>query len=90
MFELKSVEKSRKQTSLWSIFFNMPVKVLTAKKTFRERASERLQISQDPNISTLESEEAKRLIRELRVHQLSLLHAADSSLTNLGPANCGC
>ena len=45
---------------------------LTVEKTLRERASERLQIPQDPDISTIEPEEAKRLIHELRVHQIEL------------------
>ena len=41
----------------------------TTEKTLRERASERLQIQQDPDISTLDPEEAGRLIHELRVHR---------------------
>ena len=45
---------------------------LTAGKTLRERATERLQIQQDPDISTLEPEELKRLVHELRVHQIEL------------------
>ena len=45
---------------------------LTTEKTLRERASERLQIPQDPDISTIEPEKAKRLIHELRVHQIEL------------------
>ena len=45
---------------------------LTAGKTLRERATERLQIQQDPDISTLEPEEVKRLVHELRVHQIEL------------------
>lgn len=45
---------------------------LTAEKTLRVRASERLQIQQDRDISTLEPEEAKRLIHELQLHQIEL------------------
>ena len=45
---------------------------LTAGKTLRERATERLQIQQDPDISTLEPEELKQLVHELRVHQIEL------------------
>ena len=41
-------------------------------KTLCERASAQLQIQQDPDISNLEPEEAKRLIHDLQVHQVEL------------------
>ena len=44
----------------------------TTEKTLRERASERLQIQSDTDISNLEPAEVKRLFHELRVHQTEL------------------
>ena len=46
--------------------------VSSSEKTLCERASERLQIQQDPDISDLEPEEVKRLVHELRMHQIEL------------------
>ena len=45
---------------------------LTAGETLRERATKRLQIQPNPDISSLEPEEVKRLVHELRVHQIEL------------------
>ena len=45
---------------------------LSPEKTLRDRENEWLHIQQHSNISTLEPDEAKRLIHELRVHQIEL------------------
>ncbi len=46
--------------------------VSSPEESLRERASQRLQIQQDPDISTLKPEEVKQLFHELQVHQIEL------------------